>query len=130
MTLVDACPASYLAFHYFDLAAARIVILLAFACSTVARVEGALSFGVEKAFAFALCAVCAAFTAIWIGHDASGQLTPANVADRAAHGPALFNTGCCRGWVSYLAWWGRFSGATREQHHNSADQYVERRSDG
>ena len=62
--LVDACPAPYLTFHYFDLAPARIVILLEIAFGTVARLEGMVSFGIEEAFTLALCAVCAALTAI------------------------------------------------------------------
>jgi hypothetical protein len=62
--LVDAYPAPHLAFRYFDLAPARIVILLANSLRPVARLEVIISFGIKEAFTFALCAVCAALTAI------------------------------------------------------------------
>ena len=62
--LVDACPAPHLAFHHFDLAPARVVILLANPLGPIARFEVIVCFGIYEALTFALCAVGAALAAI------------------------------------------------------------------
>ena len=62
--LVDACPAPHLAFHHFDLAAARVVIPLANSLGVIARFEVIVCFGIYEALTFALCAVGAELAAI------------------------------------------------------------------
>jgi hypothetical protein len=62
--LVDARPTPDLAFHHFDLAPARIIVLLAQALGPIALFEVIVCLGIYEALTFALCAVRAALAAI------------------------------------------------------------------
>jgi hypothetical protein len=95
--LVDAFPATYSSIHHFELAPARIVILLASALGKVTRPEGTIGFSIEEALAFALSAVSAAFAGIWVGYYTGGQLAPAYVSDRTAAGATLLGIRLCAG---------------------------------
>jgi hypothetical protein len=62
--LVDTYSALDFALGHFDLATARVIILLANSLGPIARLELNVCVGIHEALTLALCAVCAALTAI------------------------------------------------------------------